>query len=85
MVNFMPFFLPTFAMKRPTSDDEGTSVEEPLVENEVFEPPKTPMTEVEDRLSVEDVTDPRVVERDVKLDATGAGRHDGAELQRCAA
>lgn len=89
MVNFMPFFLPTLATKLLTSDgDESTDVEEPLVENEVFESPKTAMSEVEDRLSVENVSDPRVtdvVERDIRLDATGAGRHNGAELQPCAA
>lgn len=89
MVNFMPFFLPTFAMKQLTSDgDESTSVEEPLVENEVLESSTMATPEVEDGLSVEDVADPRVthaVERDVKLDAADTERHDGAELQPCAA
>lgn len=89
MVNFMPFFLPTFATKLLTSDgDENTAVEEALVEKEVFESPTTTMSEVEDRLLIENVSDPRVtdvVERDIKLGATGAGRHNDAELQPCAA
>lgn len=86
MVNFMPFFLPTFATKQTSSDgDESTALEEPLVEDEVFESPMTTMSAVEDRLSVENVTDPRVTDVVDGDDATDAGRHDGAELQPCAA